>query len=181
MCVPWLIHMCAMTNSGPSKGAVRWVATVWQDTWLIHACSTNHRMWDMTHSYVWYGFRHVSFTCVTWLMHTCAITHSYVCHNSFLRVLWLTQARQRALPCGLRLWWGGIVGGIVYIHTYIYIIYTYTYIHIYIYMYIYISIYVHTHIPLYEYIYIYIYIHIIPPTVGWWYCIYTYIQINIRI
>ena len=39
----------------------------------------------MTHSYVW----HDSFICVTWLIHTCDMTHSYVCHDSFICVPWL--------------------------------------------------------------------------------------------
>ena len=40
---------------------------------------------DMTHSYVW----HDSFICVTWLIHTCDMTHSYVWHDSFICVTWL--------------------------------------------------------------------------------------------
>jgi len=47
----------------------------------------------MTHSYVW----HDSFIRVTWLIHTCDMTHSYVCetihscecHDSFMCVTWL--------------------------------------------------------------------------------------------
>ena len=42
-------------------------------------------MCDMTHSYV----RHDSFIRVTWLMHTCDMTHSYVWHDSFICVTWL--------------------------------------------------------------------------------------------
>ena len=67
LCVPWLIHMCAMTHSH-----------VWHDSficvpWLIHMCA-------MTHSYVC----HDSFICVPWLIHMCAMTHSHVCHDSFI-------------------------------------------------------------------------------------------------
>ena len=48
-------------------------------------------MCDMTHSYVW----HNSFICVTWLIHVawpihmCDMTHSYVWHDSFICVTWL--------------------------------------------------------------------------------------------
>jgi len=42
-------------------------------------------MCDMTHSYVW----HDSFICVTWLIHMCDKTHSYVWHDSFICVTWL--------------------------------------------------------------------------------------------
>ena len=44
-------------------------------------------MCDMTHSYVW----HDSFICVTWLVHMCDMTHSYVWHASPLRVTWLAH------------------------------------------------------------------------------------------
>jgi len=40
-------------------------------------------MCDMTHSYVW----HDSFIRVTWLIHMCDMTHSYVWHDSFIYVI----------------------------------------------------------------------------------------------
>jgi len=77
-CVPWLIHMCAITHS-----------YVWRDsficvTWLIHMWGMPHSyaMCAMTHSYVC----HDSFICVTWLIHMCDMTHSYVRHASFICV-----------------------------------------------------------------------------------------------
>jgi len=42
-------------------------------------------MCAMTHSYVW----HDSLTCVPWLIHNGAMTHSYVWHDSFICVTWL--------------------------------------------------------------------------------------------
>ena len=39
----------------------------------------------MTHSYVC----HDSFICAPWLIHMCAMTNSYVCHDSFICVPWL--------------------------------------------------------------------------------------------
>ena len=41
-------------------------------------------MCDMTHSYV----RHDSFICVTWLTHMFDMTHSYVRHDSFMCATW---------------------------------------------------------------------------------------------
>ena len=40
---------------------------------------------DMTHSYMW----HDSFIYATWLIHTCDMTHSYMWHDSFIYVTWL--------------------------------------------------------------------------------------------
>jgi len=42
-------------------------------------------MCDMTHSYVW----HDSFLCVTWRIHMCGMTHSYVWYDSFICVIWI--------------------------------------------------------------------------------------------
>jgi len=42
-------------------------------------------MCGVTHSYVW----HDSFICVTWLINMCHMTHSHVWHNSFICVTWL--------------------------------------------------------------------------------------------
>ena len=42
------------------------------------------------HSYVW----HDSFTCVTWLIHTCDMTRSYGWSDSFLCVVWLIPLAQ---------------------------------------------------------------------------------------
>jgi len=58
LCVPWLIHMCAMTHSDVCHDSCICV------TRLNHMC-------DMTHSDVW----HDSFRCVTWPIHTCDVTH----------------------------------------------------------------------------------------------------------
>jgi len=71
-CVPWLIHMCAMTHSHVCHDSFTCVP------WLIHMCA-------MTHSHVC----HASFTCVPCLIHMCAMTYSHVCHDSFTYVPWL--------------------------------------------------------------------------------------------
>ena len=84
---------------------------VWHDsfirvTWLIHTCVTD--------SFCSYLCRLIyirdSFICLTWLKHVYDMTHSYVWHDSFIRV-WLTNSfcpfclrRQRSKrSCGSRL------------------------------------------------------------------------------
>jgi len=52
--------------------------------WMSHYASWLIRMCAMTHSYVC----HDSFICVPWFIHMCAMTHSYVCHDSFICVPW---------------------------------------------------------------------------------------------
>jgi len=62
-------------------------------------------MCDMTHSYVW----HDSFTCVTWLIHVRDMTQSYVRYDSFICVTWLihmcdmTHSTGRPCHCALHL------------------------------------------------------------------------------
>ena len=90
-CVTWLINMVA------------WLIRTCHDSFmlcLVHMLTRPIHTWcdsfvcvtwlirtcDMTHSYVW----HDSFICVTWLIHVCDMTHWYVWHDSFIRVtLWL--------------------------------------------------------------------------------------------
>jgi len=67
ICVPWLVHMCAMAHSYVCHDSTICVP------WLIHMCA-------MTHSYVC----HESFIFVPWLIHICAMTRSYACHDSFI-------------------------------------------------------------------------------------------------
>jgi len=74
ICVPWLIHMCALTHSYVCHFLFICVP------WLIDMCA-------MTHWYVC----HDSFICVPWLIHMCAMTRSYVCHDSFICVPWLVH------------------------------------------------------------------------------------------
>jgi len=72
-----------------------WSAHLWRiDMWtmwlirLIHLYATNHNVCAMTYSYVC----HDSFSYVPWLIrliHIYATTHSHLCHDSFLSVPWL--------------------------------------------------------------------------------------------
>ena len=104
--VTWLIHACDMTHS-----------YVWHDlfmrvTWLMHTCDMNHSYvrHDSCIRVTWLlevpcsffigvlcALRttlrgkcewHDSFICVTWLIHTCVMTHSYVWHESFIWMIW---------------------------------------------------------------------------------------------
>jgi len=61
---------------------------IWKCVYDAFTCVTwPIRMCNMTHSHVWYE----SFTCVTWLIHMCDTTHSHVRHDSFTCVTWLTR------------------------------------------------------------------------------------------
>ena len=62
-CVPWLIHMCAMTHSHVCHDSFTCVP------WLIRTC-------DMTHSHVW----HDLFTIVRWLITRRAWHDSFISH-----------------------------------------------------------------------------------------------------
>jgi len=118
ICVPWLIHMCAMTRSNVCHDSFICVP------WHIHMCAMTHsnvfhgsllrvsgpiHMCAMNHSYVWVFswliytcamtrscmcmthscVRHDSFMYVPWLKLACATTHSCVFHDSFICVPWL--------------------------------------------------------------------------------------------
>ena len=63
-------------------------------TWLIHVCDIVVQAHQSRVYAVWtLGTHHssmcVASICVTWLVHTWGMTHSYVCHDSFIRVPWL--------------------------------------------------------------------------------------------
>jgi len=97
--VTWTIHICDMTLSQ------EWVVTF---PWVMRVCVVQHATWsDMTLSYVrqdsficvtwlfrmckswlllWIVHVRVSYSTprrVTWLLHTCDMTHAYVWHDSF--------------------------------------------------------------------------------------------------
>jgi len=56
---------------------------MWLDS-FIHVTWLIHTC-DLTHSYMWLD----SFIHVTWLIHTCDFTHSYMWLDSFIHVTWL--------------------------------------------------------------------------------------------
>ena len=53
----------------------------------------------MAHSYVWH-----TFVCVTWLIHMCDKTHSYVWHDSFICVTWLIHMYDTTHSCHTYEW-----------------------------------------------------------------------------
>jgi len=87
-CVTWLIHMCDMTHSYVWRDSFTAIWAILRRvtsaafvhhsfirmTWPINICDMIHMsfryvpwlIYPRTHSYVW----HVSFVCVTWLIHT---------------------------------------------------------------------------------------------------------------
>jgi len=118
MCVTWLMRICDMTHAYMQRdsGEVGWRREEVREgmTWLIHMCDTTHAyMWRDSGEVGWrceevgecwkliFGkflfehrpcvlhMSHDSFICVTWLIHTCDMTHLYVWHDSFIRVTWL--------------------------------------------------------------------------------------------
>jgi len=87
-----LIHMCDMTHSHNSF------------TWHIHTSAQALPSVLLVLKYRYDSFicgttnssmRHDSFTCATWLIHTCDVTHSHVRHDSFISATWLIHICDR--------------------------------------------------------------------------------------
>jgi len=85
ICVPWIIHVCAIAHLNV------WHFYVWHDSFVsnmahlyvprhIHTCHDSF-IRAMTHWYVC----HWSVKCVTWPIHICDKSPSYVRHDSFVR------------------------------------------------------------------------------------------------
>jgi len=68
---------------------------MWHD-WFVYVTWLIHTC-DMTHSYVW----HDSFLCVTWLIHIVYMTYSYVWRDSFICVAWLIHMCDMSHSCVL--------------------------------------------------------------------------------
>ena len=97
--MPWLVSWCAVTYS---QSTYRWAKQKNVcATWLIHKCDVTQLY--VTHSQSTYCWARPTlwlceqFVCVTWLFFTrsmthshCDTTHSYVNHDSFACVPWLT-------------------------------------------------------------------------------------------
>jgi len=61
-------------------------------TWICDSADHSRVRWPvqmcaMTQTYVC----HDSFICVSWLFHMCVMTRTYVWHDSFIRVTWLVH------------------------------------------------------------------------------------------
>jgi len=91
VCVIWLC-LCDMNVSvWHDCVCVKWLClcdmtvSVWQETECMISVTWLIHMCDMTHSYVW----HDPFIRVTWLIHMCAMPCSHVWHDSVICVTWL--------------------------------------------------------------------------------------------
>ena len=82
VCVTWLVHMCDLTHSCVSQ-ALYWCVLIVVSSCMGYdsfiSASSHTSKCDMTHWYFWHG----SSICVTWLVHTRDMTHSFV---------WMTQS-----------------------------------------------------------------------------------------
>jgi len=77
VCVPWRIHMCAMTQSHVYYDPVICVP------WLSWMCAMTHSL-ELDHRHIAKRWRCKATYCiiyVLWLIRMCAVTHSYVCHD----------------------------------------------------------------------------------------------------
>ena len=118
---------------------------------MTHSCSFICVTWlihmcDTTHSYVWHdSFIHVTwpFIYVTWLIHICDMTHSYMWHDSFICVTWLIHM------CGVShsyMWRDSLqLPFCVHLETHIYTHRTHVYINMHKYFYFYTHKHTHTH------------------------------------
>jgi len=92
ICVTWLIHMCDMTHSyvwHDSFIRVTWlIPCMWHDTFIHMNESAQTNLLRNTPVSL-YACHMSTIKCVTWLVHMCDMTHSYVWHDSFIRVTWL--------------------------------------------------------------------------------------------
>jgi len=89
----WMSHgIRTLLGQGGIIAGIDWLewlhtSPVWQHSFKVWHDSFSRVTWlihmcAMTHSYVW----HDSFICVTWPIHMCDMTHSYVWHDWFVCV-----------------------------------------------------------------------------------------------
>jgi len=86
------IHCTMLHHTATHRNTLQHIAT--HCNTLLHTATHYHTLLhtatkllpSLVPACVW----HDSFTHVTWLFHTCGMTHSYVWQNSFTRVTWLT-------------------------------------------------------------------------------------------
>jgi len=80
-CVKRLIHICVISHIYTSQFKHVNASCRTYKSVIV----TNMNMCDMTHSYVW----HDSSIRVTWCIHVCKLNHVYVWYDSFICVTWL--------------------------------------------------------------------------------------------
>ena len=108
------LHPCSRSYTWDSL----FVVHVWHDS-SIHMFNGETQLHPCTHAHI-----HMcdtlcdSFMCVTWLIHVCDMTHSYVWHDSFICVTWLIHMRDTlcSFSCVTWLWVSHVTYGWVMSH-----------------------------------------------------------------
>jgi len=97
VCVTWVIVVCCTTVclgiSRSPRSYVRHDSFIWficVTSVIVMCCTTvclciSLSPGDMTHSYVW----HAWFICVTWLIHTCDMSHVKLAYELYHRYEWV--------------------------------------------------------------------------------------------
>jgi len=85
VCVTWLIHMCDITHSYVRHDSFIYVTWHMRDFGMTRSCVRHYSCTCAT----WIVYMCESCVYATWLIHVCDMTHSYVWHDSFIRVTWL--------------------------------------------------------------------------------------------
>jgi len=109
-------HMCGVTQL--------FICVVWHNSSYVW-CDTTPPCIARNYSYVC----HVSFICLSWLIRTCAMTHSCVGHDPSIYVLWLIHVCAMTQPhvwgpygkdmryepstCSLETWWINMMNSLV--------------------------------------------------------------------
>ena len=92
ICVTWPSHMCAMTQSYVCRDSFIFVPRPIHVYTMTRSCEVEFARQQRCHtSWLTHVWDMTPLICVTWLSHTCAMTHSYVCHDSVICVPWLTH------------------------------------------------------------------------------------------
>jgi len=86
--LPFVSHMAGMTrlHECHDSSYVTWLIHRWQDSFVcVHSLDCGPHLYD---------------ACVVWLIRMCAMTHSYVCHDSFICEPWLIHIWTDSFLCG---------------------------------------------------------------------------------
>jgi len=93
ICVTCRIHQCDMTHVCVWHDSFTYVVTRLTLSWRSSGISKIRS--DVSRSYIC----HDSFTCVSWCVHACDMTHSNVRREAFISVTWLIQMHESCPIC----------------------------------------------------------------------------------